>query len=64
MRKVVLLSVYLHLADDPFIVGLAVKEGRVVKARVLSSASALDEGARFTGQELEVKQVYRHPRDG
>ncbi|EXJ82175.1 hypothetical protein A1O1_08244 [Capronia coronata CBS 617.96] len=43
--------------DAEIDVGLAVKEGKVVKARVLSSSSALDEGAKFTGQERPVKQI-------
>lgn len=54
---------YLLEADNPIIVGLAIKEGKVVKARVLSSSSALDEGAKFTGQERPVQQVRLHPRD-
>jgi 2-keto-4-pentenoate hydratase/2-oxohepta-3-ene-1,7-dioic acid hydratase in catechol pathway len=53
----------LHAADDQVIVGLAVKEGKVVKARVLSSSSALDEGAKFKGEERPVKQVRLPPRE-
>ena len=43
-------------------VGLATKEGKIVKARVLTISSALDVRAKFTGQELPIKQVRSQAR--
>jgi hypothetical protein len=44
-------------------VGLALKEGKEVKARVLSSSSALDQHAEFTGEQLVLKEVSHRRRN-
>jgi hypothetical protein len=48
---------FARLLINQIAVGLAVKEGKSVKARVLSSTSPLDEQAKFTGEERLVKKV-------
>ncbi|EXJ85249.1 hypothetical protein A1O3_05924 [Capronia epimyces CBS 606.96] len=51
-------NVYAGEPVDPEVdVGLACKQGTPVLARVLSSSSALDAEAKFTGQELPVHKI-------